>query len=65
MAFATEGRLAAAISEAGALGLIGGGHGDADWREREFDVVRDRPWAAAHNVVLAQTAGYPGRSSGP
>jgi nitronate monooxygenase len=30
------GRLAAAVSEAGGLGLIGGGYGDAKWLEREF-----------------------------
>jgi nitronate monooxygenase len=29
------GRLAAAVSEAGGLGLIGGGYGDADWIESE------------------------------
>ncbi|MGX0875623.1 nitronate monooxygenase [Roseovarius sp. MBR-154] len=31
MAFAAGGRLAAAVSHAGGLGLIGGGYGDADW----------------------------------
>ena len=30
------GRLAAAVSEAGGLGLIGGGRGDSEWLEREF-----------------------------
>lgn len=30
------GRLAAAVSNAGGLGLIGGGYGDAEWLEREF-----------------------------
>jgi nitronate monooxygenase len=30
------GRLAAAVTEAGGLGLIGGGYGDADWLDREF-----------------------------
>lgn len=30
------GRLAGAVSEAGGLGLIGGGYGDAAWLEREF-----------------------------
>ena len=33
------GRLAAAVSDAGGLGLIGGGYGDADWLEAQ--------WAAA------------------
>jgi nitronate monooxygenase len=32
----TGGRLAAAVSRAGGLGLIGGGYGDADWLETEF-----------------------------
>ena len=36
MAFAAGGRLAAAVSAAGGLGLIGGGYGDPDWVEREF-----------------------------
>jgi nitronate monooxygenase len=36
MAFAAGGRLAAAVSRAGALGLIGGGYGDAEWLEAEF-----------------------------
>lgn len=30
------GKLAAAVSDAGGLGLIGGGYGDADWLERQF-----------------------------
>jgi nitronate monooxygenase len=36
MAFAAGGRLAAAVTGAGGLGIIGGGYGDADWLEREF-----------------------------
>lgn len=43
MAFAAGGRLAAAISEAGGLGLIGGGYGDVDWLRHEFDVAGNRP----------------------
>jgi nitronate monooxygenase len=31
MAFAAGGRLAAAVSQAGGLGLVGGGYGDAEW----------------------------------
>src|SRR3954470_8038554 len=42
MAFAAGGKLAAAVTGAGGLGLIGGGYGDAEWLEREF--------AAAGNV---------------
>src|SRR5258707_8472872 len=36
MGSAAGGRLAAAVTAAGGLGLIGGGYGDADWLEREF-----------------------------
>lgn len=36
MGLVAGGRLAAAVSEAGGLGLIGGGYGDAKWLEREF-----------------------------
>jgi nitronate monooxygenase len=36
MAFASGGALAAAVSQAGGLGLIGGGYGDADWLAAEF-----------------------------
>ena len=37
MAMVSGGRLAAAVTSAGGLGLIGGGYGDADWLQREFD----------------------------
>jgi nitronate monooxygenase len=36
MAFAAGGRLAGAVTQAGGLGLIGGGYGDAAWIDREF-----------------------------
>lgn len=36
MARAAGGRLAAAVSDAGGLGLIGGGYGDAAWLEEQF-----------------------------
>lgn len=36
MAFAAGGRLAAAVTQAGGLGLIGCGYGDAEWIDREF-----------------------------
>jgi nitronate monooxygenase len=36
MGFIAGGRLAAAVSHAGGLGLIGGGYGDKDWLDREF-----------------------------
>jgi nitronate monooxygenase len=41
------GRLAAAVSNAGALGLVGGGYGDPDWMRAELSIARDgtaRPW---------------------
>lgn len=37
MAMISGGRLAAAVTSAGGLGLIGGGYGDAEWLRREFD----------------------------
>ena len=43
MARAGGGRLAAAVSRAGGLGLIGGGFGDADWVAREFERAGDAP----------------------
>lgn len=36
MAFAAGGELAAAVTHAGGLGLIGGGYGDADWVDAAF-----------------------------
>ncbi len=36
MARAAGGRLAAAVSDAGGLGLIGGGYGDAAWLDEQF-----------------------------
>src|SRR5919199_3244617 len=41
------GRLAAAVSNAGGLGLIGGGYGDPAWLRTELELVRagtERPW---------------------
>lgn len=36
MAFASGGKLASAVSDAGGLGLIGGAYGDSQWIEREI-----------------------------
>jgi nitronate monooxygenase len=47
MAGSAGGELAAAVSNGGGLGLVGGGYGDADWIERELAIVTeatDRPW---------------------
>lgn len=41
MALATGGRLAAAVSQAGGLGIIGGAYGDPDWLAAEFAVARN------------------------
>ncbi len=53
------GRLAAAVSDAGGLGLIGGGYGDAAWLEREFAAAGNRrvgcgfiTWSLAKNPAL-------------
>ncbi|OCB28505.1 oxidoreductase [Mycobacterium malmoense] len=37
MAGVSGGRLAAAVTSAGGLGLVGGGYGDSEWLRREFD----------------------------
>ena len=50
MAGSAGGALAAAVSEGGGLGLVGGGYGDRDWTERELEIVAGRtketgrPW---------------------
>lgn len=37
MDLVSGGRLAAAVSQAGGLGLLGGGYGKSDWIDREWD----------------------------
>lgn len=44
MDIVSGGRLAAAVSHAGGLGMLGGGYGDGDWVERE--------WARAGNARI-------------
>jgi nitronate monooxygenase len=47
MGSVSGGRLAAAVSNAGGLGLVGGGYGDRDWMGKELSVARaetTRPW---------------------
>jgi len=39
MALASGGKLAAAVSSSGGLGLIGGGYADSEWVAREFDLA--------------------------
>jgi nitronate monooxygenase len=57
------GRLAAAVSEAGGLGLIGGGRSDAAWLEREFANAGNRrigcgfiTWGLANHPELLDRA---------
>jgi nitronate monooxygenase len=55
------GALAAAVSEAGGLGLVGGGYGDPRWLERELKLVASATgqpwgvgvitWAASEDIV--------------
>ena len=59
MAFASGGRLAAAVSAAGGLGLIGGGYGDAGWIAQEFRAAGNQPvgcgfitWSLAKQPTL-------------
>jgi nitronate monooxygenase len=37
------GKLAGSVSEAGGLGLIGGGYGEESWLEREFVMAEGAP----------------------
>jgi nitronate monooxygenase len=63
MADVAGGRLAAAVSRAGGLGLIGGGYGDENWLRREFDRAGDArvgcgfiTWALAEQPALLDLA---------
>ena len=62
MALATGGRLAAAVTRAGGLGLIGGAYCDADWITREFAAAGNTSvgcgfitWKLAQNPGLLDT----------
>jgi len=63
MAFASGGGLAAAVTAAGGLGLIGGGYGDGAWLQREFTAAGNArvgcgfiTWSLARHPELLQTA---------
>jgi nitronate monooxygenase len=63
MAFAAGGALAAAVSDAGGLGLIGGGYGNAEWLESQFAAAGNRPvgcgfitWSMARQPALLEQA---------
>lgn len=62
MAFAAGGRLAAAVTASGGLGLIGGGYGDADWLKQEFAAAGNHrvgcgfiTWSLARQPHLLET----------
>ena len=56
------GALAAAVSRAGGLGLIGGGYGDREWLTRELDIAEASvgigfiTWALARDPDLLTIA---------
>jgi nitronate monooxygenase len=59
MGAASGGALAAAVSNAGGLGLIGGGRQDAAWLDRELSIVADhtdRPWGVGFQTWAASRA---------
>ena len=63
MAFAAGGALAAAVSAAGGLGLIGGGYGDAGWLEGQFKAAGNQSvgcgfitWALARQPQVLDAA---------
>jgi nitronate monooxygenase len=63
MAMISGGRLAAAVTAAGGLGLIGGGYGDAEWLQSEIGQAGGAPvgygfitWSLARNPELLDTA---------
>lgn len=63
MAMVSGGRLAAAVTSAGGLGLIGGGYGDPQWLQREFDQADGTrvgvgfiTWSLARNPELLDEA---------
>jgi nitronate monooxygenase len=63
MAEVSGGRLAAAVTAAGGLGLIGGAYGDAGWLQRQFDEAKGArvgvgfiTWSLARNPELLDAA---------
>ena len=63
MAFVAGGALAAAVSRAGGLGLIGGAYGDPEWIEEQFAAAGGErvgigfiTWSAAQNPAVVATA---------
>lgn len=70
MGFASGGKLAAAVTNAGGLGLIGGGYGDGDWIDSEFRAAGNASvgcgfitWSMARNPeVLDRALGHKPRA---
>ncbi len=63
MAFVAGGALAAAVSRAGGLGLIGGGYGDPEWIDEQFTAASGErvgvgfiTWSAMQNPAVVVTA---------
>src|SRR3954470_11416096 len=63
MAFAAGGALAAAVSRAGGLGLIGGGYGDLPWLQQQFALAQGQrigvgfiTWSLAKSPSLLSAA---------
>src|SRR3954468_17372665 len=63
MGSVSGGALAAAVSHAGGLGLIGAGYGDAQWMRREFEQAKGArvgigsiPWSLARQPALLDFA---------
>ena len=61
MAFAAGGALAASVSRAGGLGLIGGAYGDPDWIEQQFQAAGNTEvgcgvitWAVAERPEIVE-----------
>lgn len=57
MAGVSGGELAATVSNAGGLGLVGGGYGDHDFLHRELSIVRNqttRPWGVGFITWFVQ-----------
>ena len=63
MALAAGGKLAAAVTNAGGLGLIGGAYGDGDWLREQFEAAGNHPigcgfitWSVARKPHLLEMA---------
>lgn len=59
MGGAAGGALAAAVSDGGGLGLVGGGNGDRAWLDRELSIVADRaraPWGVGFQCWAVEVA---------